>query len=529
MAAEPSAPLEVSDAVIDCINHLFHGFGVHEDRDAIRAMLVQLHEGPLKAKIIENVPVSNLNIRAASARLTAARGLPPVPEGQNNSVARFRSQAPTAGNKTHFYSTRRSRTLGGVTVPNISGYTLSGYIPVFYEFMSKRLLNASITATAATVNSVYPSYIFRSNTTDKYKNLQDTLTHISGGTYGKVYKGHSNFIYKEMHKKDSKDIESFCRSVFLEAFINIVLQNDPTYGAHVGRLIKILKHPDFNDLDNPVHTIYFILEPIKFTLLDYFQKGIEEIDKRSMERELLIYPVFYSLGAILEHFDRVYGFRHGDLHVGNIMLTPYGKIKLIDFGFSCIRGYTPTPKQPCEGYDLLQLIFNMYAHSPSKISGIEIMKPIMDTILSTPRGNNIHTLLYTLYTTHTKSKKFTWHLSYPIYMNNPTTGWGLTMEQISKYGITGNVHPSVLPLTVKEWFEMTRIAGNLQPKAFKHFWLLPGEQRDYALEVFTYPSPCGTGPLEFIEVNTSRGRSTTRRNRNNGAGANRRARSRSRS
>jgi serine/threonine protein kinase len=53
-----------------------------------------------------------------------------------------------------------------------------------------------------------------------------------------------------------------------------------------------------------------------------------------------------------------YGFRHGDLHWGNLMFAADGSPKLIDFGKSCVTvdgvTYAATPAN-CESYDMLIL------------------------------------------------------------------------------------------------------------------------------------------------------------------------------
>ena len=525
--AAADQPIEISDTVLECVNHLFHGFAVHENVDSIRAILRHLHSGRLLAKIIENAPVSNANIQAASARLNAARGAGgPAERGGNNSVARFRSQQ--GSNTIHTYGSRRltrNTTAPGIRFKqNISGFSESKYIPIFFDFITKRLLNASIDKLPT--HGAGSKYLFKSYGTDKYLELQDTLTHISGGSYGKVYRGRTNFIYKEMHNTNRAMTETFCRSVFLEALINVILQNDPRYGAHVGRLIKILKHPNFNDIANPVQILYFILEPIEFTLTSYLERPIPA----GISQEAYIYPIFYQLGAVLEHFGNQYGFFHGDLHRGNVMLTRDGKVKLIDFGFSCVRGYTRVAKEPCKSYDFLILLFNLFIRTDTidYVSGFNLIKPVMNRILSDGfNGPNIFSILRILYV-----ERFSWHLAYYKYIIRPE--WGYTLGYIVQVRPVLNL---VLPkgmhgMTLREWFEY-RIAPRLNPANFKNFWLLPEQNANYELPDYTYPSPCGTGPMQLIEVlphengrSRGRNRNQTRRQTSAAQGSNR-ARSRS--
>lgn len=515
-------PIELSDAVLHCVNHLFHGFAMHENLDSIRAILRHLHTGRLLAQMIENAPVSNANIQAASARLNAARGAGgPAERGYNNSVARFRNQSQR--NTVHVYGTRRLRkntAQGNQLRPNITGYAESKYIPIFFDFITKRLLNATIDQLPTQGGG--SKYLFKSYGTDKYLQLEDTLTHISGGAYGKVYRGRTNFIYKEMTNMHRSMTETFCRSVFLEALINVILQNDPRYGAHVGRLIKILKHPMFNDITNPIQTLYFILEPIEFTLPAYLERPIPA----GISQEAYIYPIFYQLGAVLEHFGKQYGFFHGDLHRGNVMLTRDGKVKLIDFGFSCVRGYTKVAKESCKSYDFLILLFNLFTRTDTVdyVSGYTMLKPIMNRILSDGfNGPNIHSILRIVYV-----ERFTWHLAYYKYILRPE--WAHTIGYIVKQRPVLNLSfpRSMHSMTLREWFEY-RIGPRLNPANFKNFWLLPEQNLNYELPEYTYPSPCGPGPMQLIEVlpHENRGRGRNQRRQTSTAQGSNRARSRS--
>ena len=475
-------PIELSDEVLDCLNHLFHGFSVHEDVDSIRAILHQLHTGPLVVKGIENAPVSDEIIRAASARLNSARG---VSATGNNAVLRYRSRAPN--NSIYPFATRKAR-------------VKTKYIPIFFEFITKHLLNASISGVP---------YVFKSYGSDKYLELEDTLTHISGGTYGKVYQGRTHFIYKEMRNSNIGATETFCRNVFLEALINVILQHDPRYGAHVGRLIKIFKHPKFDDIVNPVQILYFMLEPIEYTLTSYLAQPQMFVNPSGY-----MYPIFYQLGAVLEHFDAQYGFRHGDLHRGNIMLTPDGKVKIIDFGFACVRGYTKIAKQPCESYDFLILLFNLFTRTErvDYIPGFKTIEPILKKILSDGTNRpNIYAVLQTLYL-----EIFSWHFAYYNYFLGNV--WSNTIGTVIRHRpVFRMFFPfNMYSMTLRDWF-LSSIKENLVPANFKMFWLLPG-QDVYVLPMYTYPTPCGNGPMRLIEVlpheQEQRGRNQGNRRRN---------------
>jgi serine/threonine protein kinase len=48
-------------------------------------------------------------------------------------------------------------------------------------------------------------------------------------------------------------------------------------------------------------------------------------------------PRFMQLATVLTHLDATYGFRHRDLHSGNVMFTSTMQVKIIDFGRSCMN------------------------------------------------------------------------------------------------------------------------------------------------------------------------------------------------
>jgi serine/threonine protein kinase len=48
-------------------------------------------------------------------------------------------------------------------------------------------------------------------------------------------------------------------------------------------------------------------------------------------------PRLSQLATVLLHLDATYGFRHRDLHSGNVMFTSDMQVKIIDFGRSCMN------------------------------------------------------------------------------------------------------------------------------------------------------------------------------------------------
>jgi serine/threonine protein kinase len=356
------------------------------------------------------------------------------------------------------------------------------------------------------------------------------LTVIGEGTYGKVYmielEGRKYIIKEDKwystHRRDERKpehVEEHCRDAFREAFINVVLQHDTKYGAHVGRLIKVLRDgenilfmiehidntlkeyikkgnaplqaavdlakeainlakeeakreqeeavplatvdtnpilikfltdmavgnektsiKDFNDVDGSykytiTHNVKEDAYPYTFKVfyktrlfarlrlvegrVEFREEKIREKgkaprnnptvvplddDKKEILHDIILalksskvptlqsnsididqpflYPVFHTLGAVLEHFRNTYGFYHRDLHQGNIMVTNEGKLKLIDFGMSCMKGMMQ--EEEPERYDFLILVCNILEYNPGCYGIIEkklLLKVYTDKIL----------------------------------------------------------------------------------------------------------------------------------------------------
>ena len=181
---------------------------------------------------------------------------------------------------------------------------------------------------------------------------------IGAGTYGTIYitKARDEVIKKLWVKdKDESDpvkgrlkVALKTRGFFVEAFIQSVLSSDPTYGHFVSKPVALYRDPSLTRsvfdgsrsagaAGSGIPDVYVF---IKMEAIRYPFKKWLETEKTRLGRSLEVDDVidlFIDLAKLLKHFDRTYEFRHGDLHTGNIMVTAGGKLKLIDFGMSCLK------------------------------------------------------------------------------------------------------------------------------------------------------------------------------------------------
>ena len=210
----------------------------------------------------------------------------------------------------------------------------------------------------------------------------DPIKFIAGGTYGKVFQGKSGKAYKKMTMKPYNDDtenrrppelkineykEKYYREIYLEAFIQTVLQNDPMYGSNIARIDKMYKnyHDEFD-------IYYYEMERINS------QNGIAGyLESQKVDGSVplgTIVDILKQLATILAHFKTEYKFFHRDLHCGNVLFHEFEaeklpanlklpllpgnrQIKIIDFGLSCMTSKLDkvfsvnTPA--CSSYDLL--------------------------------------------------------------------------------------------------------------------------------------------------------------------------------
>ena len=113
-------------------------------------------------------------------------------------------------------------------------------------------------------------------------------------------------------------------------------------------------------LPDSVIVLYTTMDRCDMTMAEVFDNALMNDSIEAKDIEKILYPYFIKLGALLEKFGNECGFKHNDLHPGNVMTSKNGKqLVIIDCGMaSCYIGgklyITKTPNR--DGYDLLILI-----------------------------------------------------------------------------------------------------------------------------------------------------------------------------
>jgi serine/threonine protein kinase len=262
-------------------------------------------------------------------------------------------------------------------------------------------------------------------------------TPVGTGAFGTIYKSHDeSTIYKRITLIGDSDIEieEKSREIFLETFIQVVLSCDPTYGNSVCKIKGLYRAPTSELMrktrgekaaalaSDPSITLYILMEPLHCNMWKMQEELRKRLGRKIGLQEFL--PVMSDIANVLDHFKKVYGFSHRDLHGGNIMFASetYNEPKLIDFGLSCLtlNGVTYSFvrenvfetllfDKPCNSYDLLILASSLYEYEKPNLGN-----DCLEFLCQSSRGANDKLLIDDLPSfTHIYNPSAKFHMVYP--------------------------------------------------------------------------------------------------------------------
>ena len=210
---------------------------------------------------------------------------------------------------------------------------------------------------------------FKDNT-DNWSFNGTPLIKLGGGSFGNIFQNPSNgLIYKQTVLKLSQGYdleircEDFYREFLLEAFIQVVLHTDnPSAVANItdiyidSRIHRMSQRDTLSQdatLEKDVHprlplkserehtmeySFFYIMNKIPYAFDSYAAKFGEENSPQGKILSLTqVKTIFNKLGRILNDLKHKYGFKHRDLHPGNLRFDKNGNPILIDFGKSCLK------------------------------------------------------------------------------------------------------------------------------------------------------------------------------------------------
>jgi len=208
----------------------------------------------------------------------------------------------------------------------------------------------------------------------------NSVKKIGKGGYGIIFGSTTgkNNVYKQFtFKKDDGlgllGFEDKLRDMYIETFIQTVLASVPDVGQYVCMPKKMYRSATLRGLETDRSArlgyktpnkivVYLVMEPLQYTFESLLvNKYSRHIDTKWFG------PLMFELGYTLSVLKDRYGFNHGDLHANNIMFDATGKLKLIDFGFSCLtingRVFKQLNKEAIgcfQGYDLAIFFYNLW-------------------------------------------------------------------------------------------------------------------------------------------------------------------------
>jgi serine/threonine protein kinase len=279
--------------------------------------------------------------------------------------------------------------------------------------------------------------------------VTERIKKIGGGAYGTIFLGDSGAVYKRIKMADNNFktenertyyTELFHRELYIEAFVQVVLQSDSKYGNNIARLEGIYKDTIVDETydlhpSKRKYVYFYKMENVQYTFKDYV-KTLPNV-------ALTMATKFEELGSMLQYFMDTYGFFHRDLHGGNIMFDALGNIKLIDFGMSCISvngiQYSVNNDE-CMSFDIFILITYLLEYNIVPELSYKFRE-----LLSDDMGFDIFALMKR----YIRPNEAVFHKSYFSYSIKPKI-------QPWSDGITSRFINSILP--------------RLDPKGFAEYW-----------------------------------------------------------
>jgi len=179
---------------------------------------------------------------------------------------------------------------------------------------------------------------------EKSGKRKNTAKYITSGASGVVYLGASGTIYKKISITVTARLEEEVKEAFLEAWFQTVLSLDKAKGQHIGKITGFFRDSSIVRSGDQgwwqglkTATFYITMESIPIS----FNKMLTTASAASGGKAKIVNvkPKLQQLADVLIYLNNTYGFRHRDLHQGNVMFTaaPSMDVKIIDFGRSCIN------------------------------------------------------------------------------------------------------------------------------------------------------------------------------------------------
>ena len=148
------------------------------------------------------------------------------------------------------------------------------------------------TDTALTLDPLVCNLDANNNGTMTLGSVSDRVRRIGGGTYGTIFLGTSGAVYKRVMLSPDRinpadpafSIEDFHRELFVEPFIQTVLQSDERYGRNIANIQRVYRDStvvrptasrsaaassQFTQPRERTYVYYYKMEPIQNSLESY--------------------------------------------------------------------------------------------------------------------------------------------------------------------------------------------------------------------------------------------------------------------